>query len=56
MSDGVTNREGGEVGLLEALVVVLDGADGARPRLLQCQDTLRRPMQLLALLKGSTCY
>lgn len=45
----MAHREGGKVGLLKALVVALHGADAARPRLLQRQDTLRGSMQLLAL-------
>ena len=45
----VAYGEGSKVGLLEALVVAPDSADGAGPGLLDCQDTLRLPLQLLAL-------
>ncbi len=51
----MAHREGGKVGLLKALVVPLNGADGARPRLLQRQDTLRGSVQLLALHSHTLC-
>ena len=41
--------EGSKVGLLKALVVAPDGADGAGPGLLDGQDAFRLPLQLLAL-------
>ena len=45
----VAYGEGSKVGLLKALVVAPDGADGAGPGLLDGQDALRLPLQLLAL-------
>ena len=47
--DRAAYGEGSKVGLLKALVVAPDSADGAGPGLLDCQDALRLPLQLLAL-------
>ena len=51
MSTGCARLEGREVGLLVALVVVVQVAEHGRPGALDGQDALRRPLDLLALLR-----
>ena len=54
LSQSRASLEGGEVGLLEALVVAVDGAQDGGPRLPQHQDPLRLfPLHLIPL-RGNT--